>query len=238
VPIIDSYTLLGVWPESEIDLSVDALAQAMQARGVGRSLVTHTSAIFYDTTLGNDTVIQVCSQHAPLTPVAVINPLEYPRSQAEIERCLGKGVQVFRLCPREHGYPLSGAVGPLREAFRALESAKLLLIDIADMPAPGIAAGVEDLLPVPTVLTVDGEELGTVIHAGKSGPNVWVDTSRLSAGGAIETAVQHLGASRVVFGSGSPLLVIGSAVMAVQYAELSEADRNAVFEGNLQRVLG
>ncbi|HEU4754061.1 MAG TPA: hydrolase, partial [Armatimonadota bacterium] len=70
------------------------------------------------------------------------------------------------------------------------------------------------------------------------GPNVWVETSNLAAGGAIEAAVKGLGAERVVFGSGAPLRVLGSAVMSVQYAELSEADRGAVFEGNLQRILG
>jgi predicted TIM-barrel fold metal-dependent hydrolase len=67
---------------------------------------------------------------------------------------------------------------------------------------------------------------------------VWVETSRLDAGGAIEAAVKYLGANRVIFGSGSPLRSIGSAVMSLQYAELSDADRAAIFEGNVQRLLG
>ncbi|MCC2669734.1 MAG: putative metal-dependent hydrolase of the TIM-barrel fold [Armatimonadetes bacterium] len=238
MPIIDSYTLVGSWPQAEVDLSVEALAAGMQARGVSQSLVTYTGAIFYHSAMGNTQVMHLASQHQPLTAVAVINPFDYPDCLDEVNRCLDRGVKVFRLCPREHGYPFSGSFGPLREVLRRLEMARLLLVDVVGLPAPVIAADVEDLLPVPTAFTVDGTGLSTLIYAAKQGPNVWVETSRLDAGGAVEAAVKHIGANRVIFGSGSPLRAIGSAVMSVQYAELSEADRLSVFEGNVQRVLG
>ena len=238
MPIVDAYTLLGTWPEMEVDLSVEALATGMQSRGVGRSLVTHTTAIFYHTALGNEQTIQLCSQFEPLEAVAVINPLNYPDCLDEITRCLERGVRVFRLCPREHGYPFSGAVGPLREVIQRLDRARLLLADLSGLTAPEISADLSELLPVPTAVSVDGAGLGTAIHAARQGPNLWIETSCLAAGGALEAAVRHVGAERVIFGSGAPLRSLGSAVMSVQYAELSEADRNAVFEGNVQRALG
>lgn len=237
MPIIDAYTLLGSWPRAEMDLSVEALAAGMQARGISRSLVTHTAAIFYDSALGNDQVWQLCRQYEPLVPVAVINPLQYPACLNEIDRRIEQGVQVFRLCPREHGYPLSGSVGPLREVLRHFEEARLLLVDAVGLPAPVVTADLDDLLPVPTAISVDSAGLGTALQCGRSGANLWVETSRLSAGGAIEAAVKHLGANRVVFGSGAPLFSLGAAVMSLQYAELSDADRAAVFEGNAARVL-
>ena len=238
MPIFDCYTVLGAWPRSEIDLSVEALAAAMQSRGVSRSLITHTTAVFYNSRTGNDLALQLDKQHPPLTAVAVINPLDYPDCLDEVKRCLDAGVRAFRLCPREHGYPFTGAVGPLREVLRALEGAKLLMADLVRLPAPVIGADLAELLPVPTALSTDAEGLGTVIHAGRQGPHVWAETSRLDAGGAVEAAVKHLGANRVVFGSAAPLLTLGSAVMSVQYADLSDADRSAIFEGNVQRVLG
>lgn len=238
MPIVDSYTLLGSWPQTEVELSVEALAAGMQARGISRSLITHTNAIFYDAALGNDQVYQLCSQHAPLTPVAVINPLRYPNCLAEVDRCVDMGVQVFRLCPREHGYPFSGSVGPLREVLRALERADLVLVDLVGLCSPLLTADIGELLPVPTAFSVEAGELGTLLQAGRHSPHVWVETSGLTAGGALETAVEHLGANRVIFGSRSPLRSIGSAVMSVQFAELSEPDRLAVFEGNIQRLLG
>jgi predicted TIM-barrel fold metal-dependent hydrolase len=238
LPIIDCYTLLGPWPQTEADLSVEALAAGMQARGVSRSLVTQAVAIFYDPAPGNDQAIQLGRQHPQLVPVAVIDPLRYPACLDEVRRCLEAGVRVFRLCPREHGYPFHDSVGPLREALEALEPARMLLVDLAGLPAPVLSAEVGGLLPAPTAVTVDGQSLGTVIQAGRSAPNLWVETSRLNEGGAVEAAVRHLGSERVVFGSGAPLRALGSAVMSLQYAELAEADRLAVFEGNAQRALG
>jgi uncharacterized protein len=235
--IIDCYTLLGAWPQAEVDLSLEALAAGMQARGVTRSLVTHTTAIFYDAALGNDQAIALCAQHEPLTPVAVINPLKFPDCLDEIKRCLEKGVSVFRLCPREHGYPMSGAVGPLRRVLRQLEGARLLLVDVAGSRTPVLTADIDDLLPIPTAVTVTAGELGTALETGTNGLNLWLETSRLDGGGALEAAVKHLGANRIVFGSAAPLRSAGSAVMSVQYADISEQDRTAIFEGNVQRTL-
>lgn len=238
MPIIDSYTLLGAWPEMELDLTVEALAAGMQARSVARSLVTHTTAIFYDAAIGNDLTHQLCGQYAPLVPVAVVQPLAYPACLEEIRRQLERGVRVFRFCPREHGYPLRAEVGPLRAALEALASARLLLVDVAELPHPVLGADLAPLLPVPTAFSTDAAGLGEILEAGRRSPNVWVETSRLTAGGALEAAARHLGAERVIFGSGAPLRSLGSAVMSVQYAELSDADRQAIFEGNLLRLLG
>lgn len=238
MPIIDAYTLLGAWPEAEIDLSVEALAAGMQGRSVSKSLVTHTTAVFYDPALGNQQCAELCSRYEPLLPVAVIDPLRYPACLDEIERSLGRGAKVFRLCPREHGYPLSAAVGPLLEVLEKLASASLLLVDLTNLPAPVISADLPARLPIPTACTVDGASLGTVLCAGRSGPNVWIETSRLEAGGAVEAAVRGLGAGRLIFGSGAPLRSLGSAVMSVQYAEMPEPDRQLIFDGNVAKLLG
>lgn len=237
MPIIDAYTLIGAWPQAEVDLSVEALAAGMQARSVGHSLVTHTAAIFYNQTVGNDQCIELCSRHAPLHPVAVLNPLDYPQCLREAEKRLAQGVRAFRLCPREHGYPFSGRVGPLRELLRALEGVKVLFVDLADLPAPVLTSDIDELLPAPTVATVTAAGLGTVLHCANGTPNLWVETSRLEAGGAIEAAVEHLGAPRVVFGSGAPLRSLGSAVMSLQFAELDEATRTAIFETSLAKAM-
>ncbi len=237
MPIIDAHTLVGAWPQAEVDLSLEALAAGMQSRGIGRSLVTHASAMFYDMVQGNDELVRLCGQHEPLEPVAVLNPLQYPACLEEADRRRSAGVKVFRLCPREHGYPFAGTVGPLRELLRRLEGTRLLLVDLVGLPVPQLGAEMEELLPAPTAFTVESDALGLIFHAAKEGPNVWVETSRLQAGGAIEAAVRHLGAERVIFGSGAPLRSLGAAITTLQFAELPDADRAAIFEGNVQRVL-
>ncbi len=236
--IADAYTLLGAWPETEIELSAHTLLRAMKGRGVSRALVSHASAIFYDSAIGNRENDAICGQHAELHPVSVLNPLRYPTCIAEAEQALAQGQRAFRLCPGEHEYPFSESVGPLRELLRSLTGASALFVDVTRLAAPVISAGVLELLPAPVVFTVDAGGLGTVLHAGTVSAHVRVETSRLTAGGAVEAAAAGVGIDRLIFGSGAPLRTLGSAVMSVQYAEFSEADRAAIFESNLAGLLG
>src|SRR3954447_6246822 len=231
MPIIDCQTLVGVWPASPVDLSPAALTSAMQARGVARAIACHTSAIFYDAPSGNRTLEAMAGLTPGLMPAAVLNPRRYPACLAEAKRALGAGVRCFRFFPGIHDYPFSGQLAALVETLDALRGAKLLQIDLQGAGATYLARDFGAHLPVPTVLTVESEDLGLALAAAKQIPALHIDTSRLTATGAIETAVRELGAERVLFGSGAPLMALGSPIMSVQYAEISQPDRAAILEG-------
>ena len=62
-------------------------------------------------------------------------------------------------------------------------------------------------------------------------------TRGTEAAGALEAAVAAAGAARLVFASGSPLYSLGSALMSVQFAALSDADRAAILGENMARLL-
>ena len=237
MPILDCNTIVGSWPFDELDLTPAPLLAGMEKRGVSRSVVTHTAAIYYDTSAGNDAVLEVCQEHKELVPTAVINPLRFPLATLEVLRCQTASVKIFRFCPREHGYPFSAQVGALREVLTSLEAAKLLLVDLVDMPEPGLSDDIAELLPAPTVFTVRDNQLGAIFRAASQSPRVLVETSHLTGGGVLEMVVRHMGQERVLFGSGAPLLSIGSAVTSVQYAEFNEETRQGIFEGNLARVM-
>ncbi len=67
--------------------------------------------------------------------------------------------------------------------------------------------------------------------------NIVADISWLHSDGAIELAVKHFGAARVVFGTGNKCHN-GAAVAALARAEISQKDREMIACGNLQRLLG
>jgi predicted TIM-barrel fold metal-dependent hydrolase len=100
-----------------------------------------------------------------------------------------------------------------------------------------VASFAAGFLTTPTVFSVEGGQLGELLALGAQEEKVLVETSRLTALGAVAAAVRHLGVDRVLFGTGAPLRPVGAAVMSVQYAEISDADRTAIFEGNAQRLL-
>lgn len=237
MPLFDAHTLIGTWPSGEADLRLETLAAGMQARQVTRALVTHTNSLFYDTPTGNAQCAEICGKHAPLDPVAVLDPLSYPGCLEEMKRRLDAGATVFRLAPREHAYPFSASVGPLTAVLKRLEAARLILVDLTGLDQPSVHADIIEHIQTPTAFTVDGRTLGIALHAAAMSPHVLLETSRLTGGGAIEAAVRRVGANRVIFGSGAPLYSLGSAVMSLQFAELTDADRASIFEGNLARIL-
>ena len=237
MPTLDCNTLVGLWPYDELDLSPQTLLAGMQKRSISRSVITHTTAIFYDTASGNDACLAIAREHQPLVPCAVINPLGSPLATLEVARCQTAGFRIFRLCPREHGYPFSGQVGGLREVLAALADASLLLVDLVGLPEPCITEDIPELLPAPTVFTVRDAQLGGIFRASRSSPRVLAETSHLTGGRVLETVVRHMGPERLLFGSGAPLLSIGSAVTSIQYAEMDDATRKGVFEGNLARAM-
>lgn len=238
MPLFDVHTLTGSWPTGEADLSLDALAQSMKSRQIDSALVTHTGALFYDSASGNAECRQICTDQPALRPVAVINPLGFPGCLEEIKRAADAGVTAFRLAPREHNYAFSASTGPLTAVLKRLESARLLLVDLTGLPQPVIHADIIEHLETPTAFTIQGSSLGILLHAAAMSPHVYIETSRLTAGGAIEAAVRRVGSERVLWGSGSPLYSAGSAVMSLQYAELNESERTAIFSGNARKLLG
>jgi predicted TIM-barrel fold metal-dependent hydrolase len=210
----------------------------MQARGVGRAVTAHSTAIFYSAAAGNQAVEELARQSNSITPAAVINPREYPACLREAERALAAGVTCFRFFPGLHQYPFTAQLAGLREALVALRSAKLLHVDFEHAAVPLLAPDLGDVLAVPTLVSVKSDGLGLALAAARSLPQLLLDTSGLGATGAIDLAVKSVGPERVLFGSGAPLTSLGSAIMSVQYAELNDAERAAILEGNAARVLG
>ncbi len=70
-------------------------------------------------------------------------------------------------------------------------------------------------------------------------PNVAVDTSGMQPdSGIIEYAVEHLGVDRVVFGSDAYYRDLAVQIGQVLGADLSDAEKHAVFYDNTARILG
>ncbi len=68
-------------------------------------------------------------------------------------------------------------------------------------------------------------------------PRVCVETSGHITDGGIEALVKDYGAGRLLFGSGFPDSYLGSMMLALARAEISEADKQAIAGDNLRRIL-
>jgi predicted TIM-barrel fold metal-dependent hydrolase len=68
-------------------------------------------------------------------------------------------------------------------------------------------------------------------------PNLLFETSGYIVDGGIEEFCGRYSAARLIFGSGYPDNSSGSAMLALAHAEISDAQRQQIAEGNLCRLL-
>lgn len=235
MPILDINTLFGFWPRNKVDLSVDVLVGAMQARQVARSVAYSAKALLYDVGEGNDDTATVCGNRPELIPAAVIDPRQYPRCREEVRKRRGQGFRFFRFFPDAHGYPLDFA--PLDALLPEMDGAVALFATAR----PGAATALARCsLPDGLALVLDPcgtETLGEALAVMQSTPRLYLETTALQAAGALDAVAQSGDAGRLLFGSGSPLYSLSSALMTLQFAGLSDADRAAVLGGNLEALL-
>ena len=235
MPLIDAHAVFGFWPLEKVDLSVDTLQAAMRARNVVRSFAYSAKALFYDAGEGNDDTVAVCAQHPELLPVAVLDPRAYPACLEEAHKRLGQGVKVFRFFPDRHGYPIDFA--PAAELLEEL-AGQVVIVATAQMGAPTALARLLGNTGCRTVLDLESPALlGETLAALRRCSCLEMTTRGAEAAGALEAAVAAAGAARLVFASGSPLYSLGSALMSVQFAALSDADRAAILGENMARLL-
>ena len=64
-----------------------------------------------------------------------------------------------------------------------------------------------------------------------------VETGGYVVAGGIEAICERFGSSRLVFGTGMPFFEPGAAVSPVTYAQISDAQKQAIAGGNLERLL-
>jgi predicted TIM-barrel fold metal-dependent hydrolase len=235
MPILDLNTLFGFWPRDKVDLSVDVLVAAMRARQVARSVTYSAKALFYEATEGNDDTATVCASRPELIPAAVIDPRAYPRCVDEVRKRRAQGFRIFRFFPDFHDYPLDFA--PLDVLLPETAGGLALFATGRPGAATSLARRVAASNQAVILDPRGADILGEALAAMKAAPTLLLETTSLGAAGALEAAAGAVGAQRILFGSGSPLFSLSSALMTARFAELSDADRAAILGGNLEGLL-
>ena len=69
-------------------------------------------------------------------------------------------------------------------------------------------------------------------------PNLRLETGTLIVHNGIREICRHLGAERLIFGSGAPENSITAAFSLIRYADISEEEMQKIASGNLQKLLG
>jgi len=68
-------------------------------------------------------------------------------------------------------------------------------------------------------------------------PNLIMETSGMYAPFVMEKLVQDLGVERLIFGSHTPWMDMRLEVERINYLNLTSAQKEAIFAGNIKRIL-
>ena len=239
-PIFDACTLFGPWPRHADELSLENLLGAMATNNITRSMALSTTAIFYDFRAGNTGTLEAARQNSgKLLPVATLDPRAYPACLQEAETRAGEGFRLFRFYPDRQGWPIGFA--PFRELLQKCDS---LGVTVAvNLSQPGAITDLADAVTftqAPLLLAgVTSQTLGEAIAVMRGGAKFHIETTHLTAPGALEAIVEAVpnGADRLIFSSQSPLRYLSAALGPVLASALSQDQKAAVLGGNLKRLV-
>jgi predicted TIM-barrel fold metal-dependent hydrolase len=240
LPIVDACTLFGPWPQHAADLSVEVLLSVMSQNNIVRSLATATTGIFHDYRQGNaETLLAARSHPQQIYPVATLDARAYPECLAEAETRASEGFRLFRFFPDRQNWPLRYA--PFRELLRKCDE---LQVPVAvTVTRPGDCTELADAVAftqAPLLLAgVTPQNLGEALAVMRSDPKFYIETTHLTAPGALEAvrdAAPHT-VERLVFASYSPLRYLSTALAPVLTSGLANEHKSLVLGGNLTRLL-
>lgn len=191
--------------------------------------------------LANDAVIAaVHAAPSRLFGLCRVNPNYGPRAHAELERGLRAGFRGLYLDPEWDSFNVNNSrlVGPLMEIARSVGAP--VLVDTGWSPAePGIVLRLAEGWPtVPIIMGHMGQRLiADALIVASHAPNVFLETSQC-VDSFIRQAIRRLGPERILWGSGLPFHIPEVEIMKVgRYRDVSDAEKAAVFGGNLRRLL-
>lgn len=260
-PLVDLNCYLGEWPFRRYPCTtVDRLLARMDRLRIERAAVSRLENVFLkDCLVGNRELAALIAPHKDrFVPFYTVNPA-FPGWEDDLALCqeelgLAPGAGGIQLHPNYHAYDLAGG------------AAAALLGRVQDAGLPvRVATGLEDprtqhwLVRVPPVGNAD---LASAIAAfpalrwiiaglatqpirslwrelaAHQPPEVVFDLA-LAQGPLDECAllVESVGADRLVFGTNLPLTIAESPLLALQYADLSDAVKAQLCHDNARRLL-
>jgi predicted TIM-barrel fold metal-dependent hydrolase len=253
--MIDVNVSLSRWPFRRLaGDEPEGLVARLSKRKVTQAWVgTFDGLLHKDIASANERLANDCSRYGKgmLVPIGSINP-KLPDWQGDLRRCHEEyKMPGIRLHPNYHGYDLKDPV--FAELLR-LAAARRLVVQLA--------VSMEDERtqhPLMRVASVDLAQLANL--PGNSPPlrliilnanplhdlkqarslsaagEVCFDIAMVEGVGGVARLANGLSVQQVLFGSHAPLFYFESALLKVREAGFTEAEKQAVLEGNARRLL-
>ncbi|HBP39003.1 MAG TPA: hypothetical protein DD640_09755 [Clostridiales bacterium] len=221
---------------------LEDLIEQMKFYGIGRALVYHAMAREYQPVMGNDLLGQEIARHSELVPVWVVMPHhtgEFPAPDQLRHQLRSNNVRAVRMFPgnSDHAYSIeswnSGELLAMLEASRIV-----LLIGLDQLNWNELHTLCASFPELRVILSGAGYGSDRNLYPLlRKFPNLHIETIGYKTHSGIEEICRIFGAHRLIFGSAMPLYSGGSAVSMINYARISDEEKQLIAAKNLERLL-
>lgn len=234
--VFDAHRVLGPLPGGHgATAGVSESVAELDHLGIDAAAVTPSAGLYGDPS--HERVEP--PRHHRLVPVPVVLPAVPDAGwPAGPENVIAAGWPMVRACPVRHRFALTGSIA-LRW-WRELAAAGVpVAIDAGECGLDGIAA-VAGRVPDLRILVLSPgyrtlRELAELIGTFSG---VVVETGTLAAAGAVEWLARHIGAHRLVFGTGAPLSDDAGPRFQLDHLRLPARDVELIAAGSFELFCG
>jgi Predicted metal-dependent hydrolase of the TIM-barrel fold len=222
---------------------VDDLMNRMKHYGIKKALIYHSMAREYNPVVGNKMLMDEIKNYTLFAPLWVVmhhHTDEFPEPgvlRKQLKECNVKAVRMFP-ATSEHCYSI--AEWNCGELFSMLEACKVpLFIGLNQLDWNGLHGLCSSHPELRIILTDLNYSVDRDIYALlKKFANLSMETTGYKVHNGIEEICSRFGAQRLIFGSRMPEYSGGSAVSMINYARISEKEKEMIAGGNLEKLLG
>jgi uncharacterized protein len=224
----------------------EVLLREMEATGVQKALVRHTSQMDETPIVGNPYAVEVLAPYSNLLPTWTILPPQCRElgTVPEFIAGMGKaGVRALWAYPGKHNFLLNGETfGELFEEMTARRIPLFLRITEHSGSLTGWELCTDVLRQAPglTLVLVGHGSWGHDRYFRpliEKYPRFYVDTSRYELAGGIPDFCRTYGPERMLYGSAFPYTSMGAAMLTLLHCNMPDEYKAAVAGGNLERML-
>lgn len=232
----------GIAAGEKAAASVEALVAEMGRLSIGRSLVRITpEENDLDVIRSNRKLFAACRGDDRLTPCPVLVPAtghDLPGEADQLAEALAEGAGAVILRPQQEYWSLEPWIcGAL---FDALTARRVPVLCLEKFIPPVAAANLAERYPdIPFILAELAYRSHRILLAAlRTFPNTFISIGNAFTGhAALVHYVRHVGAERLLFGTGFPAAEPCCAVAQLMYADLGEDEKRLVGAGNMERLL-
>jgi predicted TIM-barrel fold metal-dependent hydrolase len=250
--VIDVAAFAGPWPWKPVGMSVTDLSSHLAHHGITHAFVTPVEGLFWEDPQPANESLAAAARGLPLSLVPAIDPT-FPGWHRDLESCVNDfGSRALRIFPGYRGFApdhpaclelldRAGRMGIVVMVQLRMQDARMQN-RLAQYPDVSLASvlGVAALFPG-TRIILGGVRLGELQAAAsrlRRSDAVLVETSGVEHVGGLRALIGLVGASRILFGTHTPLFLTRAALLKLEEAGLTADEAAAITEGNARRLLG